>query len=156
MTYLDELRMQGTRALARHPELLHVWRDDGSLTFPPTADEGFEVSLHPNACAITVFTGVGWHHALDGEPTEAVEQALGLTRDLLSSDCRIREGCAAGQPYRWTLERRESETWLPESTTALLFWNYFGRRSERFYQNNQLPGRLTAGSSESNPGSAAG
>jgi hypothetical protein len=91
MTYLDELRMQGTRALARHPELLHVWRDDGSLTFPPTADEGFEVSLHPNACAITVFTGVGWHHALDGEPTEAVEQALGLTRDLLSSDCRIRE-----------------------------------------------------------------
>ena len=65
-----------------------------------------------------------------------------MARDLLSSDMRIREQRAGRHGYRWHAERLEGGKWVVESTTGLLFWNYLGWRSERIYQNTQLPGRL--------------
>jgi len=96
-----------------------------------------------------VYTEVGFHAHFEGTPDETVQQALGLTRDLLSADMRIREQLASGRGYRWTLDRRDTSGWTRESTTGAFFWNYFGRRTERVYQNTQLPGRLVNARHES-------
>lgn len=73
-----------------------------------------------------------------------VEDALGLVRDLLSPDMRVRELRAGRSAYRWFIEAFDGRTWKVEHMTGLLFWNYFGRRSEHIYQNAVLPGRLAA------------
>jgi hypothetical protein len=139
--YTGELRVQATSILAEHPEVVHQWSEDW-LVFPPASPDGFEVSIDPEPHGVIVFTGVGVHVHVDGSPEEAVRDAIGLVRDLLSSDMRVRELRSGGQGYRWILERREASGWIGEAQTSLLFWNYFGQRSERIYQNSQLPGRL--------------
>lgn len=140
--YSNELLSQAGRLLAGHPDLRHEWQPNGDLVFPAVSEQGFEVTLQPDGHGVIVFTGVGFHEHVVGDPRDAVQQALGLARDLLSPDMRIREQQAGGRGYRWTLDRRDASGWTRESTTGSLFWNYFGRRSERVYQNAQLTGRL--------------
>ena len=38
----------------------------------------------------------------------------------------------------------DGETWQLEAETGLLFFNFFGKRSEHVFQNHQLPGRRAA------------
>jgi hypothetical protein len=141
-TYLAELRAQASQVLADHPELPHEWRGRGDLAFPAVDADGFDVILQPDARGIIVLTGTGLHEHIEAIPAEAVQDAMGLARDLLSVDMRIRERRAGGRGYHWTLERRAGDGWRMESRTGLLVWNYLARRSEHVYQNQQLPGRL--------------
>lgn len=85
----------------------------------------------------------GFHtHFDDSDDAGAlVRDAFGLVRDLLSPAMRLREWRAGNVPYRWVLEVQVADGWRSEQTMGLLFWNYFGRRSERVYQNRQLPAR---------------
>jgi hypothetical protein len=152
--YSHELRSQASRVLTAHPSLLYQWHGD-HLVFPAVDEDGFDVTLQPDAHGIIVLTGVGVHEHIDGSPWDAVRDALGLARDLLSPDMRVREQRAGGAGYRWVLERRDTGMWRPQSETGLLFWNYFGRRSEHFYQNTQLPGRLASGSTATPEGRGA-
>jgi hypothetical protein len=140
--YAEELRAQAKAILSAHPGVPHAWREDGTLVFPRPSPDGFEVTLHPEDGEIVVFTSCGLHEHVEGQPLEASTRALALTRDLLSPDMRVREFRAGGQGYRWVLERRTGRGWAAETSTALLLWNYFGRRSQRVYSNAQLPGRL--------------
>jgi hypothetical protein len=146
--YSDELRRQANRLLASYPELHHEWEGD-ELVFPSAHSDGYDVTLQPDAHGIILFTSLGAHEHLEGPPLEAVQEALGLARDLLSPDMRVRELTAAGRGYRWVLERRDPDGWKTESQTGLLLWNYFGPRGERIYHNRQLPGRLAEGANRS-------
>ena len=58
-----------------------------------------------------------------------------------SRDMRIREIRSRGKPFRWFVESRNGPAWQVEAETGLLVFNYLGKRSERVYQNRQLPGR---------------
>ncbi len=137
------MHRQGESALESGPRVAHAWEAGDVLAFPAQSHDGFEVRIVPAGRELIVFTQ-GYHEHLSGKPSTIVEQALGLVRDLLSPDMRIRERRAGGSPYRWVLERRAATGWEREASTGLLFWNWFGRRSERIYQNHQLPGRLVA------------
>ena len=146
--YSAELRAQASRVLQSHPGLSHDWHASGALRFPASSDEGFEVVLKPDSHGIVVFTSVGFHKHFEGAVREVVQEALGFARDLLSPDTRVREHRAGGRPYRWNLERRQegwlSTTpgdWAVESVVCLVLWNFFGRRTERIYQNAHLPRR---------------
>jgi hypothetical protein len=142
--YSAELRAQANRVLESHVGLPHTWQEDGELRFAASSAGGFEVVLQPDSAGIIVFTSIGFHEHCEGPVAQAVQDALGLTRDLLSPDMRIREQLAGARPYRWHLERRHAAGWAIESTSGSLFWNYFAHRSERIYQNHHLPGRLEA------------
>ncbi len=81
---------------------------------------------------------------------KVVQETLGFARDLLSPNTRVTEHRAGAHPYRWDLERRrmvlrldgrEEGEWVFASWMCLLLWNFFGRRTERIYQNAHLPGR---------------
>jgi hypothetical protein len=140
--YSAELRAQASRLLESHPGLPHTRQEDGKIRFAASSADGFEVVLQPDSAGIIVFTSTGFHEHCDGPVAQAVQDALGLTRDLLSPDMRIREQLAGARPYRWHLERRHENGWAIESTSGSLFWNYFGHRTERIYQNHYLAGRL--------------
>jgi hypothetical protein len=145
---VGELTRQGRAVLASYPELRHSWEDTPGgvrLVFPRVDTDGFQVSVEAQGSSLIV-SGVGFHTHFDWHETaaEAVRQALGLVRDLLGPGMRVRELRASGRPYRWELQRFDGREWRTQEVTGLLFWNYFGARSERFYQNMMLPPRGSA------------
>jgi hypothetical protein len=132
--------------LSKHPDLPHELSADGArLRFPRRDESGFDVEVLVDEQGVVVHAlGAHEHFAAGATPAaEICGRALGLVRDLLSPDMRIRETRAGAKPVRWTVESRAGQVWRPEGTTGLLFFNYFGRRSERVYQNHQLPGRMS-------------
>lgn len=128
-----------------NPELHHEWSIDADedhcwLTIPKLNEAGFDVLAEVWPDEITVF-GEGAHvHLLSSQGIEdAVGQATGLIRDLLSAGMREIEFRSNGRAYRWALEVQTSAGWKLEHETWLFFWNYFGRRSTRILQNHHLP-----------------
>ncbi len=140
--YADELREQMNRIAADRAGVAFQWRES-ELVFSKAAEDGFDVSLLPVADGVVVQTSLGLHVNFEDEPAGAVRDALALARDMLSAQMRIVEHCVGSRPYRWSLERQGVNGWVCEAQTGLLFWNYFGRRRQRTYQNRLLPGRLT-------------
>jgi hypothetical protein len=41
----------------------------------------------------------------------------------------------------WELQVNRDGQWVTESSTALILWNYLGRRTQRTYSNDTLPPR---------------
>ncbi|MGD0999050.1 MAG: hypothetical protein ABSA67_00010 [Candidatus Brocadiia bacterium] len=76
---------------------------------------------------------------LDDNPDQLAASAFGLVRDLLSLGMRIRERLSGGKPHKWAFERYENGRWVTEEWICLFFWNYFGKRTEKTYQNAILP-----------------
>jgi hypothetical protein len=113
-----------------------------SLHFGSLEDAGFDVELEANVRGLELRCG-GMHTPLAGgsDPDEAVRDALGLVRDLLSPGMRLTEQWAGGSAYHCSLEAVCNGGWQPEYEMALIVWNFFGRRSERIYQNGHLPVR---------------
>ena len=141
--YVEELRRRAEEILAENPKLIFEWQGD-ALAFPAVDPEGFEISVDPQDRGVIVFTALAFHTHFDGPPAQSVGEALALVRDLLSPDMRIRERRSKDKPYRWVLQRRAGKSWVAEAQTSLIVWQYFGHRSDRFYMNQQLPGRLSA------------
>lgn len=117
------------------------------LRFPRVDDFGFDVDVCVGDREIVV-QALGAHEHFDlgnGTPSEVCASVLGLVRDLLSPAMRIREIRSHGRPFRWFVESLNGPEWQVEAETGLLIFNYFGSRSERVYQNRQLPGRMHDG-----------
>ena len=142
----------GQASLANSPEVKHTWSIDADedhciLDISPCSDTGFSIPIEVSPDEITVSMGGAHEHFYrEGtSPEELAGSVLGLTRDLLSPAMRVREQRAGGSAFQWHVEAlQEDGTWLAEAMTGLLFWNYFGKRSERIYRNDVLPSRVEA------------
>ena len=123
---------------ADHETAVLNHKDPGNLY-----DAGFNINVQVFPSEIVVsMQGAHEHFPLEHGPEDLVRSVLGLVRDLLSPAMRVREQCAGGEPFRWHVEMLQDDgTWQVETTTGLFFWNYFGKRSERIYQNHVLPDR---------------
>jgi hypothetical protein len=138
------LRQQATAMLASYPAIRHTWLDQGAivtLAFPPLDESGFEIAVQVGNGYVYVLVGQS-HYRFDlhsRPPEPEIAKALGLVRDLLSNRMRLRESRSNDKPYRWIVEREVSGQWEPELIEENPFFNYFGRRSERLYYNNQVP-----------------
>lgn len=114
--------------------------DQVVLVFPASGASGYDVEVYASEESITVYADVA-HLAID-DPSDArgrVQEALALVQDLRSPRTRLRIHFAGGQPYRWTVEEFEDGEWKGSFLTGLLFWNYFGRRSQVIRQNALTP-----------------
>jgi hypothetical protein len=132
--------------LKNYPALQYRWADlngGAQVVFPKLCPTGFDVIINISDKEIMVSTELGAHDQfpVGSDPSEAVENALGMTRALLSADTRVREFRAGGRPYRWVIEYKEGEAWRKGAITGLLFWHYFSKRTQHIYQNGTLPGR---------------
>jgi hypothetical protein len=138
---------EAKRILARHPGVQHSWsidadEDHAILEIEGKGDAGFDITAHIDSSEIILWSE-GWHeHYAATEPkTDFVAHMLGLIRDMLSPSMRIRETLSNGTPYKWNLENLEDGTWVVENTCGLFFWNWFGKKTEKFYSNEALPAR---------------
>ena len=149
--YTALLRSQAAPLLEHHPHLDHEWRDDGqtlALIVPRRSPHSFDVSLAATAQGVQVAVSTesgGMHVPFDPRDYESADaligHALGLVRDLLSTDMRLRVLEAGGTPYRWYLESRDGTGWRTENTMGLLVWPFWRPRAERIFQNDALSRR---------------
>jgi hypothetical protein len=136
------------KAISKYPDLQHFWTVHAgnsycSLMFPKQKEDGFDVLIEVSSTEINVLIQ-GAHQHFDsskGSNESKINNALTLVRDLLSSNMRTKELRAGKLAYRWDMEYFDNNQWCLENTTGLLFWNYFGKRSERILQNSTLPSR---------------
>jgi len=52
---------------------------------------------------------------------------------------RVKEYKAGLTGYKWELQNNEEGTWITESTTGLLIYNLFARKSITHFSNSLLP-----------------
>gem|GEM_PF-2354391 len=71
-----------------------------------------------------------------------VNHVFGMVYDYLTTNVRMIEKRANDKPYQWTIEIKERNEWREDQTNGLIFYNYFGKKSERIYQNDLLPPRM--------------
>ena len=140
---------QAKEFFSEFPQVKHEWsidddKDHCILDIPEESDSGFPITLEVAPDKILVMAS-GAHTSFDLEDNETPEEisanVLGLLRDLLSPAMRIHEYLAGGQPYKWAFETHQEKQWITEEYVSLFFWNYFGKRTEKYYQNNILPAR---------------
>lgn len=140
---------QGKQFFSEYSQVKHQWSIDGDedhciLDIPEECDSGFPVTVEVYPDSIMVMAS-GAHTNLNLNEfencDELVAHTLGLVRDLLSPAMRIRERLAGGEPYKWAFEIYQDGKWLTEEWIGLFFWNYFGKRSEKIYQNQVLSAR---------------
>jgi len=135
------------RAIAPRPEILHHWsideyEDHCIWEIKGQGEPGYDIVAEVDATGVTL-SAEGWHdhYPPEGDWDEFVSGVLGLIRDMLGPAMRIREVSAGGTPFRWTVEHRVDGVWEKESECSLVFWNWFGKRTERFYVNTVLEER---------------
>jgi hypothetical protein len=135
-------------ALSQFPQVKHTWSIDADedhcvLDIPEQCEGGFPVTIDVYPDEVTVMAG-GAHTSAkpEGKPDELVAHVLGYVRDLLSPAMRVRERLAGGSPYKWAIELYRDDTWETEEWVGLFFFNYFGEKTERTYQNTVLPARI--------------
>jgi len=140
---------QAKEALLHHPQVKHEWSIDKDedhciLDIPEECEGGFAITVEVYPDEIMVIASRA-HTTLNlneyKNADELAAHALGLVRDLLSPAMRIRERLAGGEPYKWAFESYQDGQWITEEWIGLLFWNYFGKRTEKVYQNKVLPAR---------------
>jgi hypothetical protein len=113
--------------LARRPEIRPAWSEDRvELTLPRRRDDGFDVLVEIGNDEVIVHAG-GAHEHLDA--------AVEFVEALLSPDTRVRELRSGQSAYRWFVEARRGDAWHVVCENGLLFYNYFGKRSQRIYRN---------------------
>jgi len=134
-------------ALERHPQVKHEWSIDADedhciLDIPEQSDSGFPITVEVWPDEIMVMAGGAHTNANpEGKPDELAAHVLGFVRDLLSPAMRIRERLAGGKPYKWAIELQQDGKWETEEWVGLFFYNYFGKKTEKIYQNEILPAR---------------
>ena len=123
---LDAIREK----LRRYPQLSVVDADDGITVKAQTAD-GFDVSFHTDGDEYTVQMA-GWHARFDLTQRET---ALNCFAFGLSDTARLEVHSRGGKDYLWTLESLEDDGWRPDSTTGLLLYPFWRRKTVRYLRN---------------------
>jgi hypothetical protein len=132
-------------AFAKHPEIEHCWSIDAdgehcSLEIVGIGSPGFDITGEAYPDEVTIYAeGFHDHHMVTEPLDDYVHEILGRLRDMLSPAMRIREQLSNDRSFRWHLENLVDGQWHSESTCGLIFWNWFGRRSEKLFMNCNLP-----------------
>jgi hypothetical protein len=123
---LDAIREK----LRKYPELSVVDTDD-AITVKTLAPDGFAVSFHSGDGEYTVYME-GWHAHFDASQ---LDTALNCFAFGLSDCARLKVHSRGGRDYRWSLEIYEDEAWRTDSTTGLLFFRFWRRKTVRYLRN---------------------
>ena len=126
--------------------IIHESEDEAqnlaSLEVKSQSSEGFDVGVEIRADKIFFWTNTGFHDEwqIGKDHNSFMKSVFEFLRDVLSNNMRLRELRSNGRPYRWILEGWDGKDWIMESTTGLIFYNYFGRKSEHIFQNQMIEG----------------
>ena len=118
--------------LKKYPQVRYE-SDASSITVVPSSPDGFAVTLVVNAANSYTISFNGWH-----EDFEDAEEVLNAFAFGLSDECRLKEFRRGRFAYRWTMESLEDGRWEEQSTTGLLLFPFWMKKSVRYLQNNLL------------------
>ena len=127
MNVIEEIKAR----LQKYPHAKYEC-DADSISVFPTSDDGFTVSLNVNPNSYTVSFD-GWHEDFQDE-----EEALNCFAFGLSSDCRLKEYRRGRYAYKWTVEAKENEEWVTDSSTGLFLFPFWMKKESRYLQNNLI------------------
>ena len=145
-------------ALSKHGHLVWKWaenekRTNKTLTITRQNEDGFDVGvvcktygLYPTAGE---WHGAPWDIGLGTTAESQAQDCLNFVRTLLCPDSRLKVLTRNGKPYRWRIEINDGKEWKLDHEVGLLFFRFFGRRSEVVFQNHHLPSRLTSPAQQS-------
>jgi hypothetical protein len=128
MNLVEEIKAR----LKKYPEV-RFESDTSSITVFPSSPDGFGVTLLVNAVDSYTLSFEGWH-----EDFEVEEEARNVFALALSNECRLKEYRRGNFAYKWTLEFLEDGNWEEQSTTGLLLFPFWMKKSVRYLQNNLL------------------
>jgi len=137
---------EAKRLLDEHPEVAHTWTIDPAgdrctLAIPRKDEQGFDITFEIDLDDLSVDFGgfQACDYLEDGTAEDFAGNCVGLLYDLLTPLMRIREQLAGETPYKWILECLREGSWEGRGTYLRFFFNFWGKRSERIYQNHMLP-----------------
>ena len=112
----------------------HVTLEEGagSIRVLPPDETGFTVALCADAGAFTVSFD-GWHEDFDNE-----NDALNCFAFGLSDKARLKALSRGGTDYHWTLESRQGDAWVADSSVGLFLFPFWRKRSVRYLQNSVI------------------
>jgi hypothetical protein len=126
MTLIEEI----VERLQKYPQLSFRVQAN-SIQVDSTSSTGFSISLICGRAGYTVCFD-GWHEEFSSE-----EDALNCFAFGLSDECRLKVARRGRIESSWTVEYRDGQNWVEDSTTGLLlipFW----RRREFVYRQNDI------------------
>lgn len=127
-----DLIVEIKKRLSKYPDA-HYFGDASSITVLPSSPNGFSVSIEANLGNSYTISFEGWH-----EEFEDAEEALNVFALGLSDECRLREHRRGSFAYKWTMESFEDGEWTEQSTTGLLLFPFWMKKSVRYLQNDLL------------------
>jgi hypothetical protein len=137
---------EAKRLLAENPQVPHAWtiapgESSCTLVIPKTDENGFDITFAAELEEFDLTCGGFWASDAreEGSTEDFAGHCVGLLYDLLTPLMRVREQRADGKPYKWTLECRRGDTWESRGSHSRLLFKYWGKRSERIFQNETLP-----------------
>jgi len=133
---IDEIREK----MMRFP-LAHIEYDETSITYLPSASDGFAVRLvvYPGTPQERYSVYFNGSHEEFVHPRDAI-----LTFGYgLSTDCRLREYVRLGRAYRWIVDVWDEKTqqWKPDWEICwftMPFWQFWRRPTVRYLQNRLI------------------
>ncbi len=117
--------------LKKYPQISYEETENNISVFP-VSDEGFTVSLEINQGIYKVFYN-GWHEDFEDE-----DKALNCFAFGLSNECRLKEFRRNNKPYKWTMEYKNGEDWIEDSTTGLLIFAVWQKQTIHYLQNDLI------------------
>lgn len=136
--------------LSSIPEINSEWeiKDNGDkkkLTIKRINSTGFDVVAECETYGLYPFAGE-WHgpawELFSGSETyfDLCKQFMGFIRSLLCEDSKLEVRYSSEKPYKWLLTYT-TEDGIETQETGLMFYNYFGKKSCKVFQNVHLPRR---------------
>lgn len=111
---------------------LHFEEGDKYISVKASNKEGFDVSFFGDGDEYTVSFD-GWHQHFERSDIESALDCFGFG---LSGKCRLRVSSRGGVDYKWTLEAFEDGKWVSYSTTSLLFFRFWRKKTVRYLSNS--------------------
>ena len=127
---MDALEVLKTKLL-KYPDLPNE-QNEKSLSIMP--EGGFTVSFHENETGYTVGYE-GWH-----EDFSNADEALDCFAFGLSDQCRLEITQRGGFAYKWTLQYRDGDNWVDDSTTGLFLFPFWRKKTVVYLRNNVIQG----------------
>ena len=119
-----------------------ITETDSGFTIEKQDSSGFDIAIEDDGKLIYLETDAGyedhWHIDRFEVEDECYRIVFDTIVDLISSDSRIVILCSNGKPYKWLRESKVDGEWFVVSHSGLLFWNFFGHRSEKILINKHV------------------
>ncbi len=131
MSIIDKIKEK----LKKYPQLKYKVQGNTITVFPPSSF-GFSVWCEERNGEFTIGFD-GFHEEFKNE-----EDALNFFGFGLSDNCRLKVIIRGETKCSWTLESKEENGWISNSTTGLIFIPFWKKKRVKYLSNSIIKSKL--------------